>query len=109
MARKRRRKGEVTSWDDPVWEPLKKLLGIFVEDFMWMHTITLKDGTCVHAYKHRHTRRYLHLSEDGRTFIYEGEHFYREVETRERTRELVDRVVPEVCDFSCRWDRSCPE
>jgi len=104
MARKRRRKGEVTSRDEPVWEPLEKLLGIYVEDFMWMHAVTLKDGTRIHAYKHWHTRCYLHLSDDGRTFTYEGEHFYREVETREHTRELVDRVMPEVCDFSCRRD-----
>jgi uncharacterized protein DUF4160 len=33
---------------------------------MWMHAVTLKDGTRIHAYKHWHTRRYLHLSDDGR-------------------------------------------
>jgi hypothetical protein len=106
MARKRRRQGEVTSWNEPVWEPLETLLGIYVADFMWMHTVTLKDGTRIHAYKHWHTRRYIHLSEDGRTFVYEEPGFYREVV---ETRELVDRVMPMVCDFSCRVDWSCHE
>jgi hypothetical protein len=109
MARKRRRRGEVTSWDEPVWEPLEKLLGIYVEDFMWMHAVTLKDGTRIHAYKHCDTRQYLYLSDDARPFVYEGERFYREVETRERTRELVDLVMPWACDFSCRRDWSCHE
>ena len=68
----RRRRGEVVSWDEPVWEPLEKLLGIYVGYFMWMHAVTLKDGTRIHAYKHWVTRRYLHLSDDGRTFVYEG-------------------------------------
>jgi hypothetical protein len=105
MARKRCRRGEVTSWDDPVWEPLEKLLGVYVGYFMWMHAVTLKDGTRVHAYKHHDTRRYLHLSDDGRTFVYEGEDFYREIETL----ELVKRVMPRFCDFSCCRDWSCPE
>jgi hypothetical protein len=106
MAKKRRRHGAVTSWDEPVWEPLLTLIGnVYVEDFMWMHAVSLKDGTRIHAYKHCITRRYLHLSDDGRTFVYEQPEFYREVETR----ELVERVMPMVCDFSCRRDWSCPE
>lgn len=105
MSRKRRRRGEVTGWDEPVWEPLLTLLGIYVEDFMWMYRVTLKDGTCVHAYKHRITRRYLHLSEDDRAFVYEEPDFYREVDSR----ELVDRVMPMVCDFSCRRGWLCHE
>jgi hypothetical protein len=103
MARKRRRKGEVTSRDEPVWEPLEKLLGVYVGYFMWMYAVTLKDGTRIHAYKHYDTRQYLHLSDDGRTFVYEEPDFYREVETL----ELVKRVMPRFCDFSCFGDRSC--
>jgi hypothetical protein len=103
MAQKRRRRGDVTSWEDPVWEPLEKLLGVYVGYFMWMHALTLKDGTRIHAYKHCDTRRYLHLSDDGRTFVYEEEDFYLEVETL----ELVKRVMPRFCDFSCYRDRLC--
>ena len=32
--------------------------------------VELDDGTVVNAYKHRWTRRYLHLSRDGRAFSY---------------------------------------
>jgi hypothetical protein len=70
-----------------------------------MYAVSLKDGTRLHAYKHRITRRYLHLSDDGRTFVYEAPDFYREVEVR----ELVDLVMPMVCDFSCRVEWSYPE
>jgi hypothetical protein len=101
VALKRRRRGEITSWDDPIWEPLETLLGIYVEEFMWMYAATLKDGTRVHGYKHRITRRYLHLSDEGRTFAWEEPDFYREVDTR----KLVDLVMPARCDFSCHWDR----
>jgi hypothetical protein len=37
---------------------------------MWMHDVALDDGTIVNAYKHRWTRRYIHLANDGRTFFY---------------------------------------
>lgn len=38
--------------------------------FMWMGEIRLEDGSAVHAYKHRQTRRYFHLSESGVPFEY---------------------------------------
>lgn len=98
MARKRRQRGEITSWDEPVWEPLLILLRIYVDDFMWMFAVTLEDGTRLHAYKHRETRRYLHLSEDERAFVYEEPDFYREFDVR----RLVDLVMPMQCDHSCR-------
>lgn len=55
--------------DEPEWGPLVRLVG---EDlagwFMWMHELELADGTRVHEYKHRATRRYLRLAKDGRAF-----------------------------------------
>jgi hypothetical protein len=98
MARKRLR-GEMTSFDEPVWEPLLNLLRVYVDDFMWMFAATLEDGTRIHAYKHRDTRRYLHLTEDGRAFVYEEPDFYREFD---EVRRLVDLVMPMRCDWSCR-------
>jgi hypothetical protein len=95
---KRKKHGEVTQYDKPHWDPLLKLLSEYlVVDFMWMHEIALKDGTCLHAYKNRETKRYLHLSTDGRVFEYCGEDKYREVEITLQMMELVlatDRPRP---------------
>jgi hypothetical protein len=55
----------------PVWEPLVAAVGQrLAETFMWMQEQELDDGSVLHAYKHIHTRRYLHLTEDGRAFDY---------------------------------------
>ena len=64
----------------PNWRPLLELIGLELVDwFMWMFAIELSDGTRVHAYKHRTTRRYFHLGEDGRAFAYIPRHSYLEV------------------------------
>jgi hypothetical protein len=96
--KKRKRLGQVTQYDQPQWDPLLKLLAEYlVVDFMWMHEVALKDGTHLHAYKNRETRRYLHLSTDGRVFEYCGEDYYREVEITLHMMEMVlavDRLRP---------------
>jgi hypothetical protein len=63
----------------PEWEPLLSLAPDHVVDFMWMGTVQLVDGTRLQAYKHRWTRRYLHLSEDGRAFVFVPKTRYEEV------------------------------
>jgi hypothetical protein len=50
-----------------------------VGDFMWMGAIQLTDGTRLQAYKHYWTRRSLHLSEDGRAFVFVPKTRYEEV------------------------------
>lgn len=81
----------MTQCDSPAWDPLLKLLAEYlVADFMWMHEVELKDGTRLQAYKNSETRRYLHLSSDGRAFEYCGEEKYREVEI---TLALMERVL----------------
>jgi hypothetical protein len=68
---------------DPEWRPLLDLIGSrLAEWFMWMFDHVLADGARVHAYKHVATRRYLHLAEDGRAFVYEGDGRYREIQPR---------------------------
>jgi hypothetical protein len=63
--------GRPTPVDRPDWDPLIDLIGLeLVHWFMWMHALELADGATVHAYKHRGTRHYLHLSTDGRAFAY---------------------------------------
>jgi len=83
-------RGQMKQYEEPNWEPLLYLLRAYVDDFMWMHEVELADGTSVHAYKHIETRRYLHLGEDHRTFVYTDDDRYREIEPR----RLVDLVMP---------------
>lgn len=52
---------------EPNWEPLLKVAGDRTDEFMWMcSTVVL--GTKVHQYKHRDTRRYLNLGENGKAY-----------------------------------------
>lgn len=61
------RPASVVQYDCPVWGPLEAAVGTrLAEGFMWMHEARLAGGATMHAYKHIHTRRYLHLSADGR-------------------------------------------
>jgi hypothetical protein len=65
--------------DAPEWEPLMSLAPDHVIDFMWMGTVKLVDGTRLQVYKHYWTRRYLHLAEDGRSFVFVPKTRYEEV------------------------------
>ena len=84
--------GTITQGERPVWQPLLDLLG---EDltgwFMWMFEVELADGRKVHAYKHIVTRDYLHLTHDGRAFVFRPEHSYREVDLEEAVAGLFAR------------------
>ncbi len=83
----------------PNWKPLLDLIGLELVDwFMWMFAVELSDGTRVHAYKHRTTRRYFHLSEDGRAFAYIPRYSYLEVSSA----EAIDEAFYE-------WDELYPE
>ena len=64
-----------------------------------MFEVELSDGTRLHAYKHRWTRRYIHLTGDGRAFAYEWHErsegdepaWYREVDPREHLNLVLPR------------------
>ena len=72
--------GTPAQGDNPEWRPLVELLGPDLAGwFMWMYEIELFDASRVHAYKHVATRRYLHLAEDGRAFLYRADARYREI------------------------------
>jgi hypothetical protein len=78
--------GEMLRVDTPTWEPLLELAPDHIEDFMWMFDVELDGGPLLHAYKHWWTRRYIHLSDDGRAFVFlassenlEDEGVYRQV------------------------------
>jgi hypothetical protein len=77
-------RGTALHSDRPEWRPLVHVIGTqLAEWFMWMFDLALADGAGVHAYKHVATRRYLHLAEDGRAFVYEGSRRYREIQPRD--------------------------
>jgi hypothetical protein len=75
----------------PEWEPLLNLAPDQVEEFMWMFTVELRDGTRLQAYKHCWTRNYLHLDSEGRSFVYVAKERYEEANPR----WLLSRVVRE--------------
>lgn len=72
-------RGKILRVDAPEWEPLLSLAPDHVVDFMWMGTVQLVDGTRLQAYKHCWTRDYLHLSDDGRAFVFVPKTRYEEV------------------------------
>ncbi len=63
--------GQMLSTDTPTWEPLVDLVGEKVDEFMWMFEVELEDRCRLHAYKHWWTRRYIHLTLNGKAFVYE--------------------------------------
>ena len=78
MSTPRARNGATVGHLDPVWGPLERVVGLqLAGSFMWMHEVQLTDGTRIHAYKHRFSRRYLHLTPDGQSFRFEAPSRYR--------------------------------
>ena len=106
MPKTKKFRGRMTRSDSPNWEPLLNLARVYVDEFMWMFEVELEGGVRLHAYKHIVTRRYLHLTEDGRAFFFcwPDEHggslddrspsLYQEVDPR----RMIDLVMP------CRLD-----
>jgi hypothetical protein len=85
--------------DAPEWEPLLNLAPDHVVEFMWMGTIQLTDGTRLQVYKHYWTRDYLHLSDDGRAFVFVPKTRYEEVNPP----WLLMRVLRKELDPSLRY------
>jgi hypothetical protein len=85
--------------DVPEWEPLLNLAPDHVVDFMWMGTVQLVDGIRIQVYKHYWTRNYLHLSDDGRTFVSVPKTRYEEVNPP----WLLMRVLETELDPSLRY------
>ena len=94
MRSERLSKGQMRQGKTPDWGPLERLLRShdLCAHFMWMFDVELEDGTILNAYKHRWTRCYFHLADDGRTFVFVPEHSYREIDPRVAIRDvLADR------------------
>jgi hypothetical protein len=99
MPRVRTIPGRLARFEEPEWQLLIDLIGLeLVPWFMLMHGVELADDTRVRAYKHRATRRYLHLGEDGRAFAYVPRDRYREITLVEALEEAFfewEYVFPE--------------
>lgn len=92
-------RGKWLKVDAPEWEPLLNLAPDHVVDFMWMGTVQLTDGTRLQAYKHYWTRRYLHLAEHGRAFVFVPKTRYEEVNPP----WLLMRVLRQLVDPDLRY------
>jgi hypothetical protein len=92
-------RGKILRVDAPEWEPLLNLAPDHVDDFMWMGTVQLTDGTRLQMYKHYWTRGYLHLAEDGRAFVFVPKTRYEEVNPP----WLLMRVLRKEWDQSLRY------
>ncbi|MEA2375129.1 MAG: ribonuclease VapC [Thermoleophilaceae bacterium] len=69
--------GHPTERREPHWQPL---LNFLAGDFMWMFEVACEDGRFLQAYKHRRTRRYLHLDDEGNCFAYTRDRSYVKVD-----------------------------
>jgi hypothetical protein len=83
-------RGRSVQGETPNWEPLLDLTPDHIGDFMWMFEVKLADGTPLHAYKHYWTRRYIHLTCDGRAFVWCGDERYEEADPC----KILDLVLP---------------
>lgn len=90
MSPQRPHRGRMLDVRSPEWEPLLNLAADHVDDFMWMYSVELKDGTRLQAYKHYWTRNYLHLDLEGRAFVNVANERYEEVD--------LDWVLPRVLE-----------
>jgi hypothetical protein len=92
-------RGRILKVHAPEWEPLLNLAPDHVDDFMWMGTVQLTDGTRLQMYKHYWTRDYLHLAEDGRAFVFVPKTRYEEVNPP----WLLMRVLRQLVDPDLRY------
>jgi hypothetical protein len=92
-------RGRILKVNAPEWEPLLSLAPDHVDDFMWMGTVQLTDGTRLQMYKHYWTRGYLHLAEDGRAFVFVPKTRYEEVNPP----WLLMRVLRQLVDPDLRY------
>lgn len=92
-------RGKILRVEAPEWEPLLNLAPDHVDDFMWMGTVQLTDGTRLQMYKHYWTRGYLHLAEDGRAFVFVPKTRYEEVNPP----WLLMRVLRQLVDPNLRY------
>jgi hypothetical protein len=94
MARKKRFKGETVNFEEPDWGPLLNVVHDDIASwFMWMHEVELEDGLRLHVFKHRWNRRSLHLSEEGKAYVYVWDEKHPERDGKYERVKLVDAMT----------------
>lgn len=78
-----------------------ELVGELTAWFMWMGELELEDGTSVHSYKHRSTRRYAHLGVDGQAYDYVPP---RDFSVGERGRYRPTTRIEAIEEVFFRWE-----
>ena len=78
----------------PDWRPLLDFAPDEIPEFMWMFRVELEDGSVVEAYKHSWTRRYLHLDDRGRAYVFVGGRTYEEVDPQDLIAKALDGCEP---------------
>lgn len=99
MGKKKYLAGEFFGCDEPNWQPLRLAGADWVlANFMAMHQIRLETGIVICAYKHRDTRRYVHLDERGRAYDYISDGRHEDKYKQLPPWEAFDRAIRDV-DF----------
>src|SRR6266496_1339412 len=82
--------GGIVQFEEPRWEPLERAVGEeLMETFMWMFEVQTTEHRRFQAYKHRYTRRYLHVDHQGNAYDFVSEHDGRD---RYRQVPLADAI-----------------
>jgi hypothetical protein len=80
MSTGRRVTGQIAAAATPDWRPLFRAVGEeLMATFMWMFSVEIAEASALQAYKHIHTRRYLHLDERGAAFMHVGGRGYQPI------------------------------
>jgi hypothetical protein len=87
--------GEAEHGDTPNWTPLENLALRECPDFMWMFRVVCEHGRRLEAYKHRWTRRYIHLDGTGAAFVYRNDGRYQQVDALWSMEQVLMRPIGE--------------
>ena len=83
----------IYDFTSPTWAPLHLVVPADqAEMFMWMHGCVWADGFRLEAYKHRITRQYPYLSEDGAAYMVGGDEAPRLVDIRSALDAIADSL-----------------
>jgi hypothetical protein len=89
--------GGIVQYDEPCWEPLELAVGEeLMEWFMWMFEVQTTEHRRFQAYKHRATRRYLHVDHQGCAYAFRGERNGRD---RYEQIPLADAIELALCSW----------
>jgi hypothetical protein len=91
--------GGIVQFEEPRWEPLERFVGDeLMWAFMWMFEVQTTEYRRFQAYKHKYTRRYLHLDHQGDAYAFRGEHRGRDRYVRVPLADALEEAL-------CSWEQ----